>query len=63
MVEKTGKIKGMIEQLSQINGEEKLELLAEVKSLEKTLAKNEFKLSRILKDKRIAIDVLNSTIL
>lgn len=56
------KLKLILDRISNLKSEDKAELLEELEQLEKSASKKDFKLSRLLKDKKIAINVLNETI-
>lgn len=62
MTNYTDRLITIINELSELSEEERGRILAEAKRLEKQCKKSEFKLSRTLKDKEIAINVLNTTI-
>ena len=56
------RLKNLIDSLDAITDADRALLYAEVKFLKKDLEKNDFRLSRISQDKRIAEKVLNNTI-
>lgn len=62
MSQRIEKLTATVQALESLSGDERDMLLAELKGLKKEFDKNEFKLSRTLKDKNIAINVLNNSI-
>ena len=62
MSESVERLKSYIGSLDHINDEDRAFLLKELKSLGKDLLKSDFKLSRLVKDKKIAENILQATI-